>query len=146
MGIEEPVAEELIEIRQIGRALKHTLVSIYGPKSVLRNTVREVDFDSAVRRVGEFEVRLHELGAALFDRSCEQNSENLRLARAYWCQIFLAATSLSDGISHHENYLRGADLGFDRLAGFIERYHGAMKGARKIWKKLYPQKREEVDS
>ena len=147
MDVQEQVPEELSELRQIGKGLKRTLYGLYSPKSVLRNTVKGVDFEGAMWRVADLEARLHALGAALFEQPCDQVSERLRLARVYWCQIFLAATALSEWISRdHEGFSGGAGLPFDRLQDLVGRYYGAMKGARKVWKKLYPQETEGADS
>jgi len=147
VDVERRLSEELAELRQIGRSLESNLEGLYSPKNVLRNAVKGADFEGATRRVAELEARLHALGAALFDQPGDQSPASLRLARVYWCQIFLAATALSEWISRqHEELSGGARLPFGRLQDLIERYYGALKGAGKVWKKLYPQETEETDS
>lgn len=147
MDVKGSAPEVLLELRQIGRELERALDGLYSAKNVLRNAVKGVDFESAMRRVAELEARLHALGAALFDQPCDQSSEILRLTQVYWCQIFLAATALSEWISRqHEELSGGAGLPFGRLQDLIERYYGAMKGAGKVWEKLYPQETEGTDS
>lgn len=137
MHVKETSSDALSALRTISGQLDELYSEIHSLKTVIRSLFRGRDFEGQARRAADLESRVCALRTTFSHHVGPRSSSRLRPLKAYWCNVFLAATSLAE-ITARDRAEAATEARSTHAARqeSIERYQVAMQGAKKEWRRL----------